>query len=37
VHEVPDWTGFLSRLDAGVLDGLRVKCPRPSEPLDYGA
>lgn len=37
VHEVPDWPGFLSRLDAGVLDALRVKRPRPSEPLDYGA
>jgi glutaconate CoA-transferase subunit A len=37
VHEVPDWTGFLSRLDAGVLDGLRVKRPQLSEPLDYGA
>jgi len=37
VHEVPDWTGFLSRLDAGVLDGLRVKRPLLSEPLDYGA
>jgi glutaconate CoA-transferase subunit A len=37
VHEVPDWTGFLSRLDAGVLDGLRVQRPQLSEPLDYGA
>ena len=37
VHEVPDWTGFLARLDAGVLDGLRVKRPQLSEPLDYGA
>ena len=37
VHEVPDWDGFLSRLDAGVVDGLRVKRPLPSEPLDYGA
>ena len=37
VHEVPDWAGFLSRLDAGVLDGLRVKRPQLSEPLDYGA
>jgi glutaconate CoA-transferase subunit A len=37
VHEVPDWPGFLSRLDAGVLDGLRVKRPQLSEPLDYGA
>jgi glutaconate CoA-transferase, subunit A len=37
VHEVPDWTGFLSRLDAGVLDSLRVQRPQLSEPLDYGA
>jgi glutaconate CoA-transferase, subunit A len=37
VHEVPDWPGFLSRLDAGVLDGLRVTRPLLSEPLDYGA
>ena len=37
VHEVPDWAGFLARLDAGVLDGLRAKRPLPSEPLDYGA
>ena len=37
VHDVPDWTGFLSRLDAGVLEGLRVKRPQLSEPLDYGA
>jgi len=37
VREVPDWTGFLSRLDAGVLDSLRVKRPQLSEPLDYGA
>jgi glutaconate CoA-transferase subunit A len=37
VHGVPDWTAFLSRLDAGVLDALRVTHPLPSEPLDYGA
>jgi len=37
VHEVPDWPGFLSRLDAGVLDGLRVTRPLLSAPLDYGA
>jgi len=37
VHDVPDWTGFLSRLEAGVLEGLRVKRPQLSEPLDYGA
>jgi hypothetical protein len=34
---VPDWKGFLSRLDAGVLDAMRVTPPLPSEPLDYGA
>ena len=37
VREVPDWPGFLARLDPGALDGLRVKRPRPSDPLDYGA
>jgi len=37
VHEVPDWPGFLSRLDTGVLDGLRVTRPLLSAPLDYGA
>jgi glutaconate CoA-transferase subunit A len=37
VHGVEDWPGFLSRLEPGVLDALRVKHPQPSEPLDYGA
>jgi len=37
VHGVEDWPGFLSRLDPGVLDALRVKRPKLSEPLDYGA
>jgi hypothetical protein len=37
VHGVEDWPGFLARLEPGVLDALRVKRPRPSEPLDYGA
>ena len=37
VHGVPDWKAFLSRLDAGVLDAVRVRHPLPSEPLDYGA
>jgi glutaconate CoA-transferase, subunit A len=37
VHGVDDWPGFLSRLEPGVLDALRVKQPLPSEPLDYGA
>jgi glutaconate CoA-transferase subunit A len=37
VHEVPDWKGFLARLDEGVLEALRATHPLPSEPLDYGA
>jgi glutaconate CoA-transferase subunit A len=37
VHEVPDWKGFLARLDEGVLEALRAAHPLPSEPLDYGA
>jgi glutaconate CoA-transferase subunit A len=37
VHGVPDWKAFLSRLDAGVLDAVRVTHPLLSEPLDYGA
>jgi glutaconate CoA-transferase, subunit A len=37
VHGVADWTAFLSRLDAGVLDAVRVTHSLPSEPLDYGA
>jgi glutaconate CoA-transferase subunit A len=37
VHGVPDWKGFLSRLDPGVLDAARIRTPLPSEPLDYGA
>jgi glutaconate CoA-transferase subunit A len=37
VHGVEDWPGFLSRLEPGVLDALRVKRPQLSEPLDYGA
>jgi glutaconate CoA-transferase subunit A len=37
VHGVPDWTAFLSRLDEGVLDAVRVRHPLLSEPLDYGA
>jgi glutaconate CoA-transferase subunit A len=37
VHDVEDWKGFLSRLDAGTLDALRVRRHLPSEPLDYGA
>jgi glutaconate CoA-transferase subunit A len=37
VRGVADWKGFLARLDAGVLESLRVTRPLPSEPLDYGA
>jgi glutaconate CoA-transferase subunit A len=37
VRGVPDWKGFLSRLDPGVLDAARITTPLPSEPLDYGA
>jgi len=37
VRSVPDWPGFLARLEPGFLDAIRVKHPRPSEPLDYGA
>lgn len=37
VHGVTDWKDFLSRVDARVLDAVRVKHPLPSEPLDYGA
>ena len=37
VRGVADWKGFLARLDAGILDALRVTRPLPSEPLDYGA
>jgi glutaconate CoA-transferase subunit A len=37
VHGVSDWKAFLSRLDEGVLDAVRVTHSLPSEPLDYGA
>ena len=37
VREASDWADFLSRLDAGVLEAVRIKHPLPSEPLDYGA
>ena len=37
VYGVPDWKGFLSALGAAALDAVRVKTPRLSEPLDYGA
>jgi glutaconate CoA-transferase subunit A len=34
---VPDWPGFLERLGPKALETVRVRTPRPSEPLDYGA
>jgi glutaconate CoA-transferase subunit A len=34
---VGDWTGFLARVGSERLDELRVKQPRLSEPVDYGA
>jgi glutaconate CoA-transferase, subunit A len=37
VYDVPDWKGFLASLGAATLDAVRVKTPRLSEPLDYGA
>src|SRR5882724_7177737 len=37
IHGVADWRGFLSRLGTDALDAVRVKAPRLSEPLDYGA
>jgi glutaconate CoA-transferase, subunit A len=37
VREVPDWKGFLARLDPGTLDVLRPTRSQPSDPLEYGA
>jgi len=37
VYGVPDWKGFLATLGAAALDAVRVKTPRLSESLDYGA
>jgi glutaconate CoA-transferase, subunit A len=37
VYGVPDWKGFLAALGAAALDAVRVKTPRLSESLDYGA
>jgi glutaconate CoA-transferase subunit A len=37
VYGVSDWKGFLDRVGRETLEGIRVKRPRPSEPLDYGA
>jgi len=34
---VTDWKGFLDQVGAERLEGLRVKRPRLSEPLDFGA
>ncbi len=37
VYGVPDWKGFLATLGAAALDAVRIKTPRLSESLDYGA
>ena len=37
VYGVADWSGFLNALGPAALDAVRVKTPRLSEPLDYGA
>ena len=37
VYGVEDWKGFLTLLGAAAVDAVRVKTPRLSEPLDYGA
>ena len=37
VYGVADWTGFLALIGTAALDAVRVKTPRFSEPLDYGA
>jgi hypothetical protein len=37
IHGVADWKGFLSLVGKDALDSVRVKAPRLSEPLDYGA
>lgn len=37
VLAVDDWNGFLAKVGAETLEAIRVKRPRPSLPLDYGA
>ena len=37
VFGVADWNGFLSTLGPEAREAVRVKTPRLSEPLDYGA
>jgi len=37
IYGVADWKGFLSTLGPEAREAVRVKTPRPSEPLDYGA
>jgi glutaconate CoA-transferase subunit A len=37
IYGVADWKGFLAVLGAAALDAVRVKTPRLSEPLDFGA
>ena len=37
IYGVADWKGFLSTLGPEAREAVRVKTPRLSEPLDYGA
>ena len=37
VFGIADWKGFLSTLGPEAREAVRVKTPRLSEPLDYGA
>ena len=37
IYGVADWNGFLAALGPEARDAVRVKTPRLSEPLDYGA
>ena len=37
IYGVADWNGFLAALGPKARDAVRVKTPRLSEPLDYGA
>ena len=37
VHGVADWPGFLDQVGRAQLDAVRVRTPRLTDPLDYGA
>jgi hypothetical protein len=37
IYGVADWKGFLSTLGPEAREAVRVKTPRLSESLDYGA